>query len=361
MLILCCFRCESWTLNLHGSQSRGTRKFILDKALAYKAGQTPGDEPNKEEICMGAGLLRQCVMGVLIAGSAGWTCTGVKAQEQPAELTKATWLVDYNQAMKQAEQEGKQLFLFFHHGKDDSARLTFEEKVLTDAQVEQSLAQNFVCAKVPVEAQIRLDGQPLQILAHPAFEPMRRTQGVAVVDLQHRDKPYYGRVTSVYPFRTGHHITKETLQVLLELPEGTLTQRTMILAVRLHPESPGSANGAFDPMLAIEAAKQSHYQANIGVQGHHQWESRFHQITAQLPPDKLAQEVVAESWPGQDLMEAAFDCVHCWRQSPGHWDAVRTSHSRFGFDIKRGRNGIWYATGLFAQDRHGPVRNLFRN
>jgi hypothetical protein len=30
---------------------------------------------------------------------------------------------------------------------------------------------------------------------------------------------------------------------------------------------------------------------------------------------------------------------------------VRSRHPLFGYDIKRGRNGIWYATGIFGLRR----------
>ena len=67
-----------------------------------------------------------------------------------------------------------------------------------------------------------------------------------------------------------------------------------------------------------------------------------------LPSVGGAQEVVAESWPSENLVEACIDCVDSWRHSPGHWEAVRSRHPLFGFDIQRGRNGIWYATGIFG-------------
>ncbi len=89
------------------------------------------------------------------------------------------------------------------------------------------------------------------------------------------------------------------------------------------------------------------------MQGHHSWESRFHRINSKLPSGVVAQEVVAESWPNEGLVEACVDCVHSWRQSPGHWGAVRRRHPLFGYDIKRGRNGIWYATGIFGRRPFG--------
>jgi hypothetical protein len=138
--------------------------------------------------------------------------------------------------------------------------------------------------------------------------------------------------------------------VLLDLPPGTLTQRTMTYAVRTHREHPGSAWGKPLSVLAAETESHAAHQATILVQGHHQWDQRFHRINRRLPRGLVANEVCAESWPGQPLVEAAEECVDCWRQSPGHWDHVRRRHPFFGFDIKRGRNGVWYATGIFAND-----------
>jgi len=58
--------------------------------------------------------------------------------------------------------------------------------------------------------------------------------------------------------------------------------------------------------------------------------------------------VCAESWPGQGLLRAALECVRCWRLSPGHWRAVSSRSDAYGYDIKRGSNGVWYATGIFV-------------
>jgi hypothetical protein len=59
-------------------------------------------------------------------------------------------------------------------------------------------------------------------------------------------------------------------------------------------------------------------------------------------------EVCAESWPGQGMIDSCIDCVDSWRHSSGHWQGVSRRHRAFGYDIRRGRNGIWYGTGIFA-------------
>jgi hypothetical protein len=185
------------------------------------------------------------------------------------------------------------------------------------------------------------------LLDHPAFAEMHHAPGLAIIDMSEPDGPLYRQVVSIYPFTHGP-ISVEKLAVMLALPRGTLTQRTLIFAVRTHPELPASTAGQFSQFLARETENHAAHQASITLQGHHNWNTRFHAINAELPGGLAAREVCAESWPGQNLLEAAEECVHSWRQSSGHWDAVSSRHVLFGYDMKRGRNGIWYAAGIFA-------------
>jgi hypothetical protein len=143
--------------------------------------------------------------------------------------------------------------------------------------------------------------------------------------------------------------TPEQMEIIRNLPAGTPTQRALIYAIRTHPDAPASTNGTFDPVLACEADSHSLHQAMIQRQGHHNWDRRSRRINAALPSGLTATEVCAESWPGESLVEAATECVNSWRQSPGHWRAVSTACPVYGYDMKRGRNGIWYATGIFGQ------------
>jgi hypothetical protein len=148
---------------------------------------------------------------------------------------------------------------------------------------------------------------------------------------------------------TEGEYTPEQLEVIANLPPGTPTQRALIYAIRIHPDAPASTNGTFDPMLAKEAESHSLHQARIQRQGHHNWDARFRRINAVLPAGLVACEVCAESWPGESLVEAAIECVRSWRTSSGHWRAVRTACPVYGYDMKRGSNGVWYATGIFGQ------------
>ncbi len=264
------------------------------------------------------------------------------------------WHTDYAEATTRARLGRRPLLVHFvPSGNDapgDAGRRAFESITLADPGVRARLDQ-FVLVRLAVDAEIQVRGQRVVVLQHPAFREMLGRPGLAIIDYRTRQSDLYGRVVSSFPFTPGHYYRPEAVRVILELPEGTLTQRTLIFAVRTHPDAPQSTEGQLHPVLADEAFHHSQHQADIRLQGHHSWETRFHRINARLSEGAASQEVCAESWPGETLVEAAVECVRCWRLSPGHWSAVRARHAVFGYDMRRGHNGVWYATGIFANFR----------
>jgi hypothetical protein len=262
--------------------------------------------------------------------------------------SQIAWLDDYHDALDRAHDLGKMTLLWFCDPRLAAESAQFEKGVLQQPQIVALVERHCVAVKLPTDAKVVVDGRDLFLLEHGAFVEMQRMPGLAMVDMTDEQSPLYRAVVSVYPF-TREPISAEKLAVMLELPRGTLTQRTLIYAVRTHPEHPASAEGDFSPILQRETESHAAHQASITLQGHHNWESRFYAINAQLPSGLRAQEVCAQSWPGQSLLVAAEECVASWRQSPGHWDAVRQRHVLFGYDMKRGHNGVWYAAGIFAR------------
>jgi hypothetical protein len=271
---------------------------------------------------------------------------------QPRELPAIEWLTDYAEAYELAKRHNKMLFIYFEGKGANAAQNPFETVSLKDAKV-RTLLQDFVTARLPAETHISVQGKDVRLLDHASFAELRKGAGIAILDFVHRDAEHFGHVVSAIPFAPGKYykFRPEHLSVLLQLPPGTLTQRTLMFAVRIHPEGPASTKGEKDPLLTAEANSHSNYQAQIHVQGHHHWDNRFQRIRARLTGGLVPQEVVAESWPHQTLVDSAVDCVHSWRQSPGHWSAVNAAQPRYGYDMRLGSNGIWYATGIFG-NRH---------
>jgi hypothetical protein len=192
----------------------------------------------------------------------------------------------------------------------------------------------------------------ITLIQHPAFYEMLNTPGITIIDYEHKDAEFYGDIVSVFPFLNQKPYTPDETKKMLTLPPGTVTQRSVIFAIRIHPDHPKSTDGELNEFLTTEAASHSGYQAKIHLQGHHNWEQRFQRITRKLPMELWASEVCAESWAGQHLLESAIECVRCWRFSEGHWSAVVAEHPYYGYDMKLSGAGTWYATGVFGKWRH---------
>ncbi|GAB4132839.1 MAG: hypothetical protein Kow0040_14220 [Thermogutta sp.] len=259
-----------------------------------------------------------------------------------------TWLNDYAAATRTAKEEKRMLLVYLEPEGEEQAALRDQfEKTLSDPTVAE-LLPSFVMVKLPQSYVMKEEDREVALLDHPSLQEMEHKPGLFIVDYASEGEEYSGTVVSVFPFLGDRPYTVAQMKVILTLPKGTLTQRTMVYAVSTHPEHPSSVRGTPDPYLFGEAESHSRYQARIRLQGHHFWETRFHRILGHIPPGTLASEVCAESWPGQGLLEAAIECVHSWRQSSGHWRAVSSPQRAYGYDIKRGSNGVWYATGIFA-------------
>jgi hypothetical protein len=237
------------------------------------------------------------------------------------------------------------MLLIFFSNSNESQSQRLEKETFTNAEVQQKL-QEFVCLRLPLDAKLTLDGKDTVLLHHSALSEMLGRPGVAIADFVHADPKLHGCIVSVFPLTGSTFYGPAEMKVILDLPPGTLTQRTLIYAVRIHPEKPASALGRPDERLLAEAESHSQCQARIRLQGHHGWGSRFPRIAAMLGCSP--REVCAESWPGQSLVESAIECVRCWRLSAGHWSAVQARNRAFGYDMKLGANGVWYATGIFA-------------
>lgn len=265
-------------------------------------------------------------------------------------LPAIEWQTDYGAAVRSAQKQHKYLLLVFYRDQTRDLR-QIQLAVLADPL--RQLLDRYVPCQLSTETRIVVGGTEKRLMDFAAFEELGGGPGLAVIDFAHPNQPQYGYVVTALPFTPGRYYRYEPrhLRVVLDLPPGTLTQRTLIFAVRIHPERPASTDGEYDPLLAKEAESHSQYQAQIRVQGHHNWGWRFQRIVARLGGGLRAQEVCAESWPGQRLVDAAVDCVQSWRQSAGHWSAVRSRQVRYGYDMRRGSNGIWYATGIFGNRR----------
>ncbi|OAI41598.1 hypothetical protein AYO40_03010 [Planctomycetaceae bacterium SCGC AG-212-D15] len=264
-----------------------------------------------------------------------------------AEPATPSWHKEYAAAYKQARETKKDLFIYFRQ--DDTYDDVFE-----DPDVKEGLKE-FVCVRIPTDYEHK--GETL--LNHDSFEDMMGYPGMVVVSLHDPDLPFYQEIVSAHPFVRSRYgwapaYGAEQVKMILELPaHATLTQRSMIYAIRVHPEQPRSINAECHPAFLGHAERHSRRQARMLHQHHADILSASYQMSQEVGGGVgPASEVVAESWGrvvgGENVLEAAFSCIDAWRHSSGHWGAVSRTHRYFGYDLARGENGTWYATGIFA-------------
>jgi hypothetical protein len=271
----------------------------------------------------------------------------VAEERQPEPVPELCWHNNYADAVNVATREKKMLLVYFCERRVDAAHQAFARTTLGDPRVAKVLSKNYVVCRVVDREKILFARRRTALLDHPSFAEMHQRPGIAILDFAHEKAEYYQQVVSAFPFTEGKYHNAASMLTILGLPPGSLTQRTMIYVVRTHPAAPQSTMGQFHPVLAEQAKSHSLRMASSRNQGHHNWGSRAQQISYQI--GGMPQEIVAESWPGETLLEACRDCVDSWRQSSGHWRQVRSRHGIYGYDIRKGQNGIWYATGIFAQ------------
>ncbi|MGD0383519.1 MAG: thioredoxin family protein, partial [Thermoguttaceae bacterium] len=171
------------------------------------------------------------------------------------DTTSINWHDDYARAVRIAEKQGKMLVIYFRDpGNRDCDR--FKSETLDDPTVRSKL-QDYVCLQAPLDASIIVDGKKTVLLEHEAFKEMLGKPGVAIIDYRQPDSQVYGTVISTFPITGSLWYTPEKMAVILDLPPGTLTQRTLIYAVRTHPDKPASADGELSPYLLEETRNHS--------------------------------------------------------------------------------------------------------
>jgi hypothetical protein len=262
-------------------------------------------------------------------------------------VAEPTWFTDYSRAVRQAMKDKKDLVIHFR----SDGHL---DEVLKTEPVQRRLSR-FVCLQVPVDYEF--EGR--RLLDYPALEDMLGKPGLAVVSYSDPERATYEQVISMHPLVTSHYrwvpdYGAREVAVILDLPAtATLSQRSMMYAIHVHPERPRSIHGMAHHAFLGHAQRHSHRQASAQRQHHADIISVSNQLAGEVgEATSGGSEVVAESWGrvvgGENVLEAAFSCVDAWRHSSGHWGAVSRPHRYFGYDIARGANGTWYATGIFA-------------
>ncbi|MDB5391877.1 MAG: hypothetical protein JWM11_7523 [Planctomycetaceae bacterium] len=260
------------------------------------------------------------------------------------------WHIDYSAAYRQANTEHKQLLLFFRSEKDLLTAGQLEQNALSRPELKDSLSKFvrvvlFTSAVAPVDKDPKPDTKPVKLLDFPCFAHMQGQPGLAIVDLQDKNDHLFGKCISAHPFTSNTLNSVGTVKTMLELPRGTITQRTLTYVLRTHPEQPASVWGQGNPLLFEQCRVASQLMVNYGSVGHHDWGNRSAYVGGQFGSSPME---VASMGAGNTLFEVAHSVVNLWRGSGVHWGMMITPNRHFGYDMVQSPSGTWFANGIFV-------------
>lgn len=256
------------------------------------------------------------------------------------------WHTDYYEAQVAAEKRYQNLLINFTDNSAESQDLSTHLHTL----VLYKHLKFYTTAELPTTTTITYGDAEHQLIKEDFAKYLYGQPGIVIINYSNPEDPTYNYSVSAIPARYLN--TQDKILKLLQLPEGSITQRTMIWALRTHPARPQSVNGPQNNYLRTETALAAQYQAQIGQQGHHNWNARFARISNRIPG--LAKEIVSETWPGRNrLVPAALDLVNSWyeadrHQAVGHWGVAMRRTQAYSYDMAYGSNGLWYSSGIVS-------------
>lgn len=274
-----------------------------------------------------------------------------KPAENHRQIGDLHWHTSYSAAYKQAKEDKKQLVMFFRDELDLLTAGQFEQEVLAKPELKEPLDKvvrlvlpTSTLAPRPKDA--KPEDKPVRLLDHGCFAYMQKQAGLAVLDLIDEKDHLFGKCVSAHPFSSNTLANHGLVKVILELPRGTITQRTLTYVLRTHPEQPVSVWGKGDPMLFEQCRIASQLMVDYGSVGHHDWGNRSALVGNHFGVSPME---VASIGGGATLFEAAQSAVNVWRGSGVHWGMMTTPNRFFGYDMVQSANGTWFANGIFVQ------------
>lgn len=198
------------------------------------------------------------------------------------------------------------------------------------------------------------------LLELPEFAAMGGRAGVAIFALENGCDRTSSALTSAMPFLQGKPFTADHMRTLFALPDGSLTQRSLIYAVRTHPHHPKSTEGVSHPLLQRLALEHAEYQASRRSLGHQNLGRRTGIVKSEVERIASTSEICAVNGFNPTPLEAAIAMVGQWRGSPPHWSAMRRSHTYYGYDMAETSQGHWYAVGFFATMAAEPAAETLK-
>ncbi len=277
-----------------------------------------------------------------------------KTTNSPAQETRDSaneWTSEYVAAYQRAIAERQFLVMLFREPLSASGEVSTDGLPIA---ADVAGAGDFVRVVVPTTMPV--PGQPAdaapRLLDHRSFRHLQGEPGIAVVDLTRTDSPQFGRVVSAFPGTTGRDSIIEALQPTLSLPEGTISQRSLLLGLRGSFPNSAFAELKYDTNLNELANRNSRYMAHLDQTGLFETDEGRAAVRKQFGDDAQLRELIFATDSAVTIQSAASQAVEHWK-SNGELDvdAVKSDVTAYGLELFQSpTSNRWFATLMIVTD-----------
>ena len=261
------------------------------------------------------------------------------------------WHEDYLAAYQEATEQRKPLLMVF----TDPAEQNSSESLASDFAEPKldSLLDGFVRVTMPINtaAPSQAPGEfPTLLLEHRSFRHLSIRSGIVIVDLTAPDSGNYGRVVSALAAPENGRYSAETLRSLLELPTGTISQRTFLLTLRSSMPDSVFSRAPFSTELNALANRNARFMAHYEQVGAYEVSERAAAVAQRFGADAKLRELLFASEPGVTLQEASMQAVQNWLENEQDFPGVSNSGTAFGIELFQSpTSSRWFATCLIVE------------
>lgn len=268
------------------------------------------------------------------------------AQPGTKRLAGLSWHQDYLAAYQQAIDQQRPLLMVLRDTLEpegtDAGTSAFSATEL------EPLLGNYVRVSMSIGATVpglSAAEAPTRLLEHRSFRHLNGRPGLAIIDLTDAKGPYFGRVVTAVPLPENGRFSAELLKRALQLPPGSIGQRTLVLTIRVSLPDSSFANGDPHPQLMQLASRSARLMAQNEQPGSFDQGARIAAVVNTFGNSARMRELVFATPGPTTVQDAAIQAVRQWLQSTDDLAVLNQSATAYGVDLYQSPSSQrWYAS-----------------
>ena len=279
---------------------------------------------------------------------------GVDDQPAPENIaTRLDWHEDYVAAFAEASQRKQYLLMLFRDKTETRPRQSSASSLFAPSL--QPMLEQFIRVELPVNtampatfestATADQNDLPQLLLNHRSFRHLGVQPGIVVVDLTDPESANYARVVSSIPLPGDGLLSTDELMLAFNLPKGTISQRTLLLAIRRNVPDSSLSMREFSATLVEQARRNSRMMAHSEQSVSFEQDLRREAVVREFGPRVELLELVFATENRTTVQDAALQAVNSWSASSDSFEVLTTPAKAMGMDMFQSpETGRWYVT-----------------